>query len=135
MPNLFVIETVDSIELANKLNDICIRSKNNIMNIMIQVNTSGETRKKYDNFIFIIFRVFNLKFIIEKNGIDPSLTVETYKQIKNNLRNLNVLGLMTIGGLIESLNNEYANKDFQVFIKDLMRFSKWKILNKVLFRF
>jgi uncharacterized pyridoxal phosphate-containing UPF0001 family protein len=76
-----------------------------------------------------------LKFILEKNGIDPSLTVETYKQIKNNLRNLNVLGLMTIGGLVESLNNEYANKDFQVFIKHLMRFSKWKILNKVLFRF
>ena len=50
---------------------------------------------------------------LEKSGIPPSELVEVFTNTKENLLNLNVLGLMTIGSYEASTSNE-INKDFQV---------------------
>ncbi len=49
VPSLHVIETVDSIKLAEMLNSYAL-SKEKFLNIMIQVNTSLEERKKILSF-------------------------------------------------------------------------------------
>jgi pyridoxal phosphate enzyme (YggS family) len=45
VPNLFVIETVDSIKLAGKLNNACVLAERECLDIYVQVDTSGEETK------------------------------------------------------------------------------------------
>ncbi|RMZ94702.1 proline synthase co-transcribed bacterial -like protein [Brachionus plicatilis] len=90
VPNLHLIETVDSANLADKLNK---NLKINRLNVMIQVNTSTET---------------------QKNGVDLDKALELYKHIIQSCKNLELVGLMTIGSLEESCSDDANNKDFQV---------------------
>lgn len=47
IPNLYVIESVDSMITADKLNQACEKkNRPDRLRVMIQVNTSGEDRKK-----------------------------------------------------------------------------------------
>lgn len=92
IPNLYVIETVDSNSLADKLQKALLaQNKPDPLKIMIQVNTSSED---------------------QKNGIELNKVNETYSHIINECKNLEVTGLMTIGSVNESLNSQGLNQDF-----------------------
>ena len=92
IPNLYVIETVDSNSLADKLQKALLtQNKLDPLKIMIQVNTSSED---------------------QKNGIQLNKVNETYSHIINECKNLEVTGLMTIGSVNESLNSQGLNQDF-----------------------
>ncbi|RNA20731.1 proline synthase co-transcribed bacterial -like protein [Brachionus plicatilis] len=95
LPNIFVIETVDSVKLADILNNAS-KTSNKIMNIMIQINTSNEP---------------------QKSGIIPSELEQVYAHIKNSCKNLNILGLMTIGSYEQSTNVDDLNTDFKNLIE------------------
>ena len=70
-----VVETVDKIKLANKLNNAAA-GKTGKLKIMVQVNTSGEE---------------------SKSGCEPTEVVDLCQQITDNCENLELMGLMTIG--------------------------------------
>ena len=91
VPNLWAIETVDSLKLANLLNANSAH-RSEPLRIYLQVNTSGE-----DN----------------KNGIEPKDTVAVAKHVTSENKNLLLQGLMTIGALGASDNNEQYNPDFE----------------------
>lgn len=78
LPNLYLIETVDSVKLATQLNKNWPKfgPAGSKLTIMIQVNTSRET---------------------EKNGIDPSEVPTVVNHVLNECTNLKLDGLMTIG--------------------------------------
>ena len=45
-PNLYMIETIDSAKLADRVNNSwSAQQRGHPLNIMVQVNTSGESRK------------------------------------------------------------------------------------------
>ncbi|KAI9561729.1 hypothetical protein GHT06_012690 [Daphnia sinensis] len=77
VPNLYMIETVDSLKLASALNTSWTKlEKTEKLKIMVQVNTSGEENK---------------------SGIPPSEATNLTKEIINDCPALEVCGLMTIG--------------------------------------
>lgn len=92
IPNLYIVETVDSTSLADKLQKAwSAQNKPEALKIMIQVNTSNEE---------------------QKNGLEPNLLTKAYEHIVNNCKSLEVCGLMTIGSVNESLNSDGVNQDF-----------------------
>jgi PLP dependent protein len=74
--NLHVIETVDSMKLAMKLNNGCILANRDTLDIYIQIDTSGEDTK---------------------SGIQPSELSAFIEEIQEKCDKLNITGLMTIG--------------------------------------
>jgi len=81
IPNLWVVETVDSAKLATRLNAGCEkagRPAEDLLGVMVQVNTSGEE---------------------SKSGIEP--TREAVQELARHIRDacprLRLVGLMTIG--------------------------------------
>lgn len=76
VPNLFVVETVDSIKIANALNKASGEFRSEKLNVMVQVNTSEEE---------------------QKSGIDADGSVELAQHIVSSCEHLNLTGLMTIG--------------------------------------
>ncbi|KAG1702438.1 hypothetical protein DVH05_009388 [Phytophthora capsici] len=76
VPNLFVVETVDSIKIANALNKASGEFRTEKLNVMVQVNTSEEE---------------------QKSGIDTGGSVELARHIVTSCEHLNLTGLMTIG--------------------------------------
>jgi pyridoxal phosphate enzyme (YggS family) len=78
LPNIYMVETVDTQKLATNLNKNWPKfgPPDSKLNIMIQVNTSGEE---------------------EKNGILPSDVVNLTKYVLTDCPNLHLDGLMTIG--------------------------------------
>lgn len=93
---MYIIETVDSTSLADKLQKAWLaQNKQDPLKIMIQVNTSNED---------------------QKNGLEPTELKNTYEHIVKNCKNLEITGLMTIGSVNESLNAEGLNQDFQNLI-------------------
>jgi pyridoxal phosphate enzyme (YggS family) len=73
--NLVSIHSLDSKSLAQKLNGFLAQA-NKVMNVFIQVNTSGENTK---------------------SGINPEDLVEFGRHVIDNLQFLKLAGLMTIG--------------------------------------
>ena len=80
VPNLFMIETVDTPKLANLLNKQ-LAGTSNRLKIMIQVNTSGEE---------------------QKHGIAPGECPTLAQHIVSSCPHLELCGLMTIGRLGET---------------------------------
>jgi PLP dependent protein len=76
VPNLSVVETVDTIKLAKKLNTACEAAGRSLLSIYIQVDTSGEETK---------------------SGVDPADVISFVQSIKAECPLLEVAGLMTIG--------------------------------------
>ena len=77
VPNLAMIETIDSKKLASKLNSALeAREAREALRVLVQVNTSGEE---------------------SKHGVEPSECVELAKHIKDECPRLMFRGLMTIG--------------------------------------
>ena len=70
-----VVETVDKMKLANKLNNAAANKKAQVK-IFVQVNTSGED---------------------SKSGCEPTEVVDLCRQITTNCPHLQLVGLMTIG--------------------------------------
>uniref|UniRef100_A0A7S3P5G3 Pyridoxal phosphate homeostasis protein n=1 Tax=Amphora coffeiformis TaxID=265554 RepID=A0A7S3P5G3_9STRA len=70
-----VVETIDKIKLANKLNN-AVAGKEGKLKVFVQVNTSGEE---------------------SKSGCEPSEVLELCEQIIKECENLQLMGLMTIG--------------------------------------
>ncbi|XAR56717.1 hypothetical protein NMG60_11037296 [Bertholletia excelsa] len=76
VPNLAMVQGVDNEKVANHLDRAVSTIGRKPLNVLVQVNTSGET---------------------SKSGIDPSRCVELVKHIKLCCPNLEFSGLMTIG--------------------------------------
>ncbi|XP_013915217.1 PREDICTED: proline synthase co-transcribed bacterial homolog protein [Thamnophis sirtalis] len=95
VPNLFMLETVDSIKLADKVNSIWQKKNSSEkLKIMVQVNTSGET---------------------SKHGLPPGELITTAEHILQKCPNLEFVGLMTIGSFGHDLSKG-PNPDFQLLI-------------------
>lgn len=75
--NLYMVEGVDSIKLADKLNKLCEEyRKDSPLNILVQVNTSKEP---------------------QKSGCDENEVKTIVEHVINNCKHLKFCGLMTIG--------------------------------------
>lgn len=97
VPNLFLVETVDSMKLADKVNNSWQRLRGasaQRLKVMVQINTSGEQ---------------------SKHGLPPEDTVDTVKHIRSHCAALQFLGLMTIGHYGYDLTLG-PNPDFQVLL-------------------
>ncbi|KAF1317480.1 Yggs family pyridoxal phosphate enzyme, partial [Globisporangium splendens] len=77
VPNLYMVETVDSIKIANALNRASGEFRTTQLNVLVQVNTSDEDQKS------------------GTTSMDES--VELAQHIVNSCEHLRLAGLMTIG--------------------------------------
>jgi hypothetical protein len=75
VPNLSMLETVDSAKLADRLNRLCGEMERDL-SIMVQVNTSGEE---------------------SKHGVEPKDATNLASHVFSNCPNLKFAGFMTIG--------------------------------------
>ncbi|XP_061033212.1 pyridoxal phosphate homeostasis protein isoform X2 [Eubalaena glacialis] len=93
VPNLFMLETVDSVKLADKVNSAWQKKGSpERLKVMVQINTSGEE---------------------SKHGLPPAEMVAMVEHINAKCPSLEFVGLMTIGSLGHDLS-EGPNPDFQV---------------------
>lgn len=77
VPNLAMVETVDTEKLARRLDDASAESRQDPLPVMVQVNTSGEETK---------------------SGVEPGpQCVALARMIHEECNNLRLAGLMTIG--------------------------------------
>lgn len=76
VPNLHVVETLDSLKLAIKLNNACTLAERDSLSVYIQINTSGEE---------------------SKSGIAPEELASFISDIMHQCPKLNITGLMSIG--------------------------------------
>jgi pyridoxal phosphate enzyme (YggS family) len=96
IPNLTLVESIDSTKLASKLNSELIKvGRADPLGILIQVNTSDEE---------------------QKGGIEPSECLEMVQFILQNCPRLKFKGLMTIGKIIDE-NNPTAAPYFETLTK------------------
>ncbi|OII71278.1 uncharacterized protein cubi_01753 [Cryptosporidium ubiquitum] len=95
--NLEVIETVDSIKLAEILNKICQTQGRQILKVMIQVKTSDE---------------------MSKSGAQISEVLEIFEYIISKCKNLKFQGLMTMGNSDVNHNSDCFNK--MVKLRDII---------------
>lgn len=70
--NPFMIQSINSYELAEAIDK---RAKKKV-NCLLEINSSGESTK---------------------HGLEPEFAIDTYLKIKENLKNINLKGVMTIG--------------------------------------
>ncbi|KAG0213115.1 hypothetical protein BGX31_001340 [Mortierella sp. GBA43] len=92
IPNLYVVETVDSESKATALDKACTNAqRSEPLRIFLQVNTSGEE---------------------SKSGMEPSDAVKVAKHVHENCSRLLLAGLMTIGSPNPDLENG-ENPDFK----------------------
>ncbi|KAG7481105.1 hypothetical protein MATL_G00063170 [Megalops atlanticus] len=97
VPNLFMVETLDSVKLADRVNSSWQRLRTvntQRLKVMVQINTSGEE---------------------SKHGLPPEETVNTVKHIISRCPALHFVGLMTIGRYGYDLS-EGPNPDFQMLL-------------------
>ncbi|XP_060712545.1 pyridoxal phosphate homeostasis protein [Hemiscyllium ocellatum] len=95
VPNLFMIETIDSSKLADKVNQSWQKKQAAPrLKVMVQVNTSEED---------------------SKHGLSVEETVETVRHILSSCPCLEFVGLMTIGRYGYDLS-QGPNPDFQVLV-------------------
>lgn len=96
VPNLHILETVDSVKIADKVNASWQRKRSGErLKVMVQVNTSHEE---------------------SKHGLSPSGTVDLVKHIGEKCPALEFVGLMTIGSFDHDLS-QGPNPDFQLLLK------------------
>ncbi len=103
--NIYLIESVDSIKLANVINKEAIKN-NKIVNILIEVNISNDINKTgckledLDNLINYVKTLSNIKLLglmaIAPNTNDTYLIKESFKKM-NELKNTYQLELLSIG--------------------------------------
>uniref|UniRef100_A0A2K6C651 Pyridoxal phosphate homeostasis protein n=1 Tax=Macaca nemestrina TaxID=9545 RepID=A0A2K6C651_MACNE len=95
VPNLFMLETVDSVKLADKVNSSWQKKGSpERLKVMVQINTSGEE---------------------SKHGLPPSETIAIVEHINAKCPSLEFVGLMTIGSFGHDLS-QGPNPDFQLLL-------------------
>ncbi|XP_077487792.1 pyridoxal phosphate homeostasis protein [Amblyomma americanum] len=94
IPNLFMVETLESQKIADALNNVWTSSGRPPLNVMVQVNTSGEE---------------------QKNGIEPRDASQLVKFLTKECPSLKFAGLMTIG--MAEHDNTGPNPDFLCLAK------------------
>uniref|UniRef100_A0A1E1XA47 Pyridoxal phosphate homeostasis protein n=1 Tax=Amblyomma aureolatum TaxID=187763 RepID=A0A1E1XA47_9ACAR len=94
IPNLFMAETLESQKTASALNNAWTSSGLPPLNVMVQVNTSGEE---------------------QKNGIEPGDASQLVKFLMKECPSLKFAGLMTIG--MAEHDNTGPNPDFVCLAK------------------
>ncbi|NXU06763.1 PLPHP protein, partial [Buphagus erythrorhynchus] len=95
VPNLFMLETVDSVKLADRVNSSWQKKgSSQKLKVMVQVNTSGEE---------------------SKHGLSPGDTTAAVEHVINKCPSLEFVGLMTIGSIGHDLSKG-PNPDFQVLL-------------------
>lgn len=96
IPNLYCVETVESEKLASSLDSAWAKlAQPERLEIMVQVNTSGEE---------------------SKNGLEPCQVAHVVDFVLKSCPNLHLRGLMTIGAFDHDLTTG-ANPDFQRLIE------------------
>ncbi|XP_068131061.1 pyridoxal phosphate homeostasis protein [Hyperolius riggenbachi] len=96
VPNLHILETVDSVSLADKVSASWQKNRSSEkLKVMVQVNTSSEE---------------------SKHGLPPSGTIDVVKHIREKCPGLEFVGLMTIGSFDHDLT-QGPNPDFQLLLK------------------
>lgn len=109
IPNLFLVETIDSAKKADALNKACIAvGRKDKLKVYVQVNTSGEEgtitmRIRKD---FVLTKKYKAK-----SGVEPKDALDVCKHIKDKCTALELYGLMTIGMKGRDADN---NPDFEV---------------------
>lgn len=89
IPNLWVIESVDSIKLAEKLNSACVLAERaDPLNVFVEVHTSGE-----ETYYIVII------IIASKSGCLPEECIPLAEFILSSCPKLHLMGLMTVGKL------------------------------------
>ncbi|XP_031195297.1 pyridoxal phosphate homeostasis protein isoform X1 [Mastomys coucha] len=92
VPNLSMLETIDSVKLADKVNSSWQKKgSTERLKVMVQINTSGED---------------------SKHGLLPSETIAVVEHVKASCPSLEFVGLMTIGSFGHDLS-QGPNPDFQ----------------------
>jgi len=88
--NPFMIQSVNSYELAEAIN----KRTDKPVRCLLEINSAKEETK---------------------HGLQPELAVETYLKIKENLKNINLQGVMTIGAHVD--DEEEIRKSFRLTYK------------------
>ena len=83
----FMIQSINSYELAEAINKRATKP----VRCLIEINSSREPTK---------------------HGMDPEIAVETYLKIKENLQNINLQGVMTIGAHVD--DEKEIRKSFKI---------------------
>ncbi|KAI5958080.1 hypothetical protein KGF57_002888 [Candida theae] len=96
--NLWAVETVDSLKKCRQLNNARERKEGEVINVYLQVNTSGEEQKS--------------------GFLQMSDLEETIKYIQSDdCKKLELVGLMTIGSIAESKSGHEENYDFKKLVE------------------
>lgn len=116
IPNIYAIQTVTSIKAASALNKSLPPERTTPLNVLLQVNTSGEEAKS------------GLTALTSVESASSSELLRLAQYIVSNCPRLNLHGLMTIGSLKESLaSDEQPNEDFETlkrtqdFLEEVLR--------------
>jgi len=88
--NPALIHSIDSLELAKAVDKRCKKP----LNVLLQINSSGEASKA---------------------GVSPQSALEVFAQIKDECKNLNLQGVMTIGA--HSEDEKLIAKSFEITYK------------------
>ncbi|KAF8126952.1 hypothetical protein EV363DRAFT_1346713 [Boletus edulis] len=132
IPNVFTVQTVTSTKAANALNKSLPPERTTPLNVMLQVNTSGEDAKS------------GLPAIASAESASSSELVQLAHCIITSRPKLYLHGLMTIGSLKESTaSDEQPNEDFETlkrtrdFLEQVLRQdptsgSNWGVDGKLL---
>lgn len=104
IPNLYAVQTVTSTKAATALNKALPAERASPLNVLVQVNTSGEDNKS------------GLP-PLPSDATEPDL-VQLARHIIVECPRLHLQGLMTIGSLTESLSStEKPNEDFERLVR------------------
>ncbi len=95
VPYVSLIHSVDSVRLAEEISKQA-KKHNRTIDILLQVNTSGEE---------------------SKSGCEPVETCDIFRAVKD-IENINVLGLMTIGSFSD---NEYIYRNEFRLLKSMLQ--------------
>ncbi|KZT67412.1 hypothetical protein DAEQUDRAFT_729049 [Daedalea quercina L-15889] len=102
IPNLYALQTVGSAKGADALNKQLISRTTTPLNVLLQVNTSGEDVKS------------GLPPLTSSPAPPDAELVQLARHIISSCPHLHLQGLMTIGSLTESLSSvEKPNEDFE----------------------
>ncbi|KAJ8502697.1 hypothetical protein ONZ45_g11513 [Pleurotus djamor] len=103
LPNLYCLQTLSSIKAANALNN-ARPIEFDRLNVMIQVNTSGEDAKS---------GLPPLSSLSAPEALKDSEVYKLASHILTDCPRLSLMGLMTIGSLAESTKEDEVNQDFE----------------------
>lgn len=132
IPNIYAVQTVTSAKAATALNKSLPPERTAPLNVLLQVNTSGEEAKS------------GLPAIASVESASSSELVQLAQHIIASCPRLHLQGLMTIGSLTETLaSDERPNEDFetlkrtrdvleQVLRQDPTSGGKWGVDGKLL---